>query len=160
MVPRRLYRRARDARSAKLSLGDRGEVLVEYALTMPYLLGFLYGLMEISHYGYLQIMTANAAHDGLRYAIVHSSINADPLGASDIETYVNNELTGFGLTDTGSSVTVTYSTNNAPGSTVNVQVSYPFTPFMPGFNSLPGFTTTYTNLVGPITASAQMMLDR
>jgi len=141
-------------------VGESGNVAVEYALTLPMLLGFLYGLMEISHYGYLQVTVANAAKDALRYAIVHSSINATPLVASDITTYVDNQLTGLGLSLTGATVTVTYSPDNKPGSTVQVQISYPFTPFMPGFNAIPGSGTTFTNLVGPITGNAKMILDR
>jgi Flp pilus assembly protein TadG len=138
--------------------GDAGNVAVEYALTAPILLGFCYGLMEISHFGYIQVSIANIAHDAVRYAIVHSSISSQPLVSSDITTYVNNEITGVGLGTAGSTVTVTYNTNNTPGSTVNVTISYPFTPFMPGFNAIPGTSATFTSLVGPVLASSQMTI--
>jgi Flp pilus assembly protein TadG len=137
---------------------EAGHVAIEYALTFPLLLGLMYGIMELSHYGFIQISISNAAHDGVRYAVVHSSISSTPLGSSDISTYVTNELTGYGLT-ASATITVTYNTSNAPGNTVEVQISYPFTPFMPGFNQIPGIPGTFTDVVGPIKAVSEMVIS-
>jgi len=124
-------------------MGDRGHVAVEFAMTSPFLVAFLYGILEVSHFGYLRMSVSNVAHDGARYAIVHSAISAQPLVAS-----VN-----------GATVTVTYSPNTNPGSTVLVQISYPFVPIMPGFNSIPGTGLTFNALVGPITALSKMVVS-
>lgn len=137
-------------------LETSGSVAVEYALILPLLLTFIYGILEISHYGYIRLFTANIAHDAARYAIVHSSISADPLTSTAIQTYVNNELTAIGLTATTATVTVTFTPSNAPGSSVNVRISYPFVPFMPGFNSIPGTNQTFSTLTGPILAQSQL----
>jgi Flp pilus assembly protein TadG len=140
------------------SAGDAGNVAVEYALTAPYLLAFCYGLMEVSHFAYIQLTLSDVAHDSVRYAVVHGSNSSQPLQASDISTYATNEMTSLSLSTAPATVTVTYNPNNSPGSTVSVSISYVFTPFMPGFNQIPGMTTTFTSLVGPVTASAQMVV--
>jgi Flp pilus assembly protein TadG len=143
-------------------MGDRGHIAVEFAMTAPLLVGFLYGILEVSHFGYLRMTVSNVAHDGARYAIVHSAISAQPLVASDIVTHVTNQLSALSLTTTGASaatVTVTYSPNTNPGSTVLVQISYPFIPIMPGFNSIPGSGRTFNSLVGPITALSKMIVS-
>ena len=144
------------------ALNDSGSVAVEYALCLPYLLAFIYGIVEVSHFAYLQTTVANAAHDAVRYAVVHSTVSAQPAVAGDVTTFVNNELSSLGLLTSGSggtAVTVTYSPDNSPGSTVKVQISYPFTPFMPGFDAIPGSSTTFAGLVGPILATAQMVVN-
>jgi Flp pilus assembly protein TadG len=138
-------------------------VVVEYALTFPYLVALLYGILELSHYAYVQMTIANIAHDAARYAVVHSSSSNQPLIASDITTFVNNELSGLGFKKSGSggtTVTVTYNPSNAPGSTVNVNISYTFVPFMAGFNAVPGSTHTFKALTGSITAVAQMVVNQ
>ncbi|MDB5394244.1 MAG: hypothetical protein JWM91_1750 [Rhodospirillales bacterium] len=141
------------------ALGDRGHVAVEYALCLPYLVAFIYGILEVSHFAYLKTTIANTAHDAIRYAVVHGSSSAHPLTATDIASYVNGELASLGLSQGGTGVTVTYSPDSSPGSTVRVQISYPFTPFMPGFNAIPGSAQTFGSLVGPILANAQMVVS-
>ena len=143
-------------------MGDRGSVAVEYALCLPFLLAFIYGIVEVSHFAYLRTTMSNVAHDGSRYAAVHSSTSAQPLAASDITTYVSSELSSLGLNPAGSNgttVTVTYNPDNSPGNTVNVAISYPFVPFMPGFDHIPGASGTFSNLAGPIVGVAQLTLS-
>jgi Flp pilus assembly protein TadG len=143
-------------------MADDGGVAVEYALCLPYLLAFIYGIVEISHFAYLQTTVANAAHDAVRYAVVHSTVSAQPAVASDITSFVNSELSSLGLLQSGTggtAVTVTYNPDNKPGSTVKVQISYPFTPFMPGFTSILGASGSFTALVGPILGTAQMVVN-
>ena len=153
-TPRRRFR--------DMAMGERGHIAVEFALTAPLLVGFLYGILEVSHFGYLRMTVSNVAHDGARYAMVHSAISAQPLVASDITTHVTNQLSALSLITTGANgatVTVTYSPNTNPGSTVLVQISYPFVPIMPGFNSIPGTGLTFNALVGPITALSKMVVS-
>ena len=143
-------------------LGEGGHVAVEYALSLPFLLGIIYGIVEVSHYAYLRTTMANTAHDAVRYAAVHSSQATTPATTSDVKTFTNNELTGLGLNPDGTggtTVTVTYTPDNSPGSTVNVSISYPFVPFMTGFDQIPGSSTTFTNLTGPILGSAQLTIS-
>jgi Flp pilus assembly protein TadG len=140
-------------------MDDRGAVAVEYALCLPYLLAFIYGIVEISHFAFLRTTVANVARDAVRYAIVHSSISAQPLGATDISSYANSELTSLGLASAGNGVTVTYSPDNSPGSTVQVQISYPFTPFMPGLATIASASSSFTGFTGPIVGNAKMVMN-
>jgi len=143
-------------------LGEGGHVAVEYALSLPFLLGLIYGIVEVSHFAYLRMTMTNAAHDAVRYAAVHSSIAPTPATTSDVKTFTNNELTGLGLNPdgtAGTTVTVTYTPDNSPGSTVRVAISYPFVPFMTGFDKIPGSSGTFTNLAGPILGSAQLTIS-
>jgi Flp pilus assembly protein TadG len=143
-------------------LGEGGHVAVEYALCVPFLLGLIYGIVEVSHFAYLRATVSNVAHDASRYASVRSSQSAQPAAASDVTTFVSNELSSLGLNPAGTNgttVTVTYTPDNSPGSTVNVQISYPFVPFMTGFDRIPGSSATFTNLAGPIIGMAQLTLS-
>jgi Flp pilus assembly protein TadG len=139
-------------------MDDRGSVAVEYAMTLPILLAFIYGIMEVSHFAYLRMTVSDVAHDAVRYAIVNSASSGSPATTSSVSTYATNELTELGLTATAT-VTVTFSPSNAAGSTVEVQISYPFVPFMPGFNTIPGTSDHFTDLVGPITGLSKMVFS-
>jgi len=65
-------------KSTPRRMGDRGSVAVEYALTLPILLAFIYGIMEISHFAYLKMTISDVAHDAVRYAIVNSASSGSP----------------------------------------------------------------------------------
>jgi len=139
-------------------LGEGGHVAVEYALSLPFLLGIIYGIVEVSHFAYLRTTMENVAHDAVRYATVHSSQSGTPVVSTDVTTFASNELSSLGLNPSGTggtTVTVTYTPDNSPGSTVKVQISYPFVPFMTGFDQIPGSSQTFTNLAGPIVSIAQ-----
>ena len=142
-------------------MGEGGNVTVEYALCLPFLLGLIYGIIEVSHYAYLRVTMSNVAHDAARYASIHSSQATTPATASDVKTFANNELSGLGLNPdgtAGTTVTVTYTPDNSPGNPVQVSINYPFVPFMTGFNQIPGTSTSFTALSAPIVASAQLTI--
>ena len=142
-------------------LGDGGSVAVEYALTLPFLLAIIYGIVEISHFGYLRITMSNVAHDAARYAMVHSATSAQPKTSTDVVTFASNELTSLGMNPNGTggtAITATYAPDNSPGNIVTVRISYPFVPFMPGFNAVPGSHSTFTALTGPVLGLAQITL--
>ncbi len=117
-----------------MKLDERGNVAVEFALVAPYLLGFIYVIIELAHYQYLRTSLTNVAHDAARYAIVHGAKAAAPLQATAIATYAGTEMTNQGLASQG--VTVTCSNDNQPGSQVTVAISYPYAPFLAGFRPL------------------------
>ena len=141
----------------------RGNVAVEYALTFPYLVVLLYGILELSHYAYVQMTVANIAHDAARYAVVHGSLSTQPLAEADIGAFVDNALGNLGFNKNGhggTAVTVTYNPDNTPGSTVNVSISYTFVPLMAGFDMVPGATQAFSTLATSITGKAQMVINQ
>jgi Flp pilus assembly protein TadG len=151
----------RPARHRLAAIGDGGSVAVEYALCLPFLLAIIYGIVEIGHFGYLRISMSNVAHDAARYAMVHSSTSAQPKTSADVVTFASNELVSLGLNPNGTggtAVTATYSPDNSPGNKVNVRISYPFVPFMPGFDAVPGSRSTFTALAGPVLGLATITL--
>ena len=142
-------------------LGESGSVTVEYALCLPFLLGLIYGVVEISHYAYLRVTMSNIAHDAVRYASIHSSLSSSPATASTVKSFTNNELSSLGFHQdgtAGTTVTVTYNPDNTPGNPVKVSINYPFVPFMTGFTKIPGTSASFTALSAPIVASAQLTI--
>jgi len=124
-------------------LGEDGAVAIENALALPILLLFMYGIVEFSHYVYTSAAVQDAARDGVRYAVVRGSSSPSPATAANIVTYVKGQITL--INPASATVNVNFAPNNAPGSVVSVQVSYPYAPFVPGFAPLVGATVSSTS---------------
>jgi Flp pilus assembly protein TadG len=94
--------------------GERGDSLVEFALTVPILLTFLLGLtaMCLGYYTYEWI--SEAAREGTRYAIVHGANCETSAGVSCEATasQVNSYVTSIGLPNLG-------------GGTMSANTTYP-----------------------------------
>ena len=140
---RGLFNFRRHARS------EAGTVAIEFALTAPVLMLLLYGIVELSHYAYADIALSDAAKSAVRYAMVRGSTSPQPATSSDISAYVKNQIV---LLDSANvTVQTDFAPNNNPGSAVAAHLSYPFVPFMPGFNYL---------VAGTITTSSQMTITQ
>ena len=126
---------------------ESGAAAIELAVVLPVFVLMSYGGMEISHYAYTRLALSDAAREGTRYAMVHGAASSAPASAGAIQTYVRSRIA---LID-GAQVTVTttFTPDNNPGSLVKVAVSYPFAPFVPGFDYLTART---------LTSSAQMTI--
>ena len=115
-------------------LGERGAVAVEAGLTFPIFILVLYGIIELSLYAFTSMAVEDAARDGARYAIVRGGSSPQPATAQTITNYIKGRVSLIKSAQT--TVAVTFTPDNNPGSVVQVQVSYPFTPYMPGFGYL------------------------
>lgn len=62
---------------------DEGQALVEFALILPLILTIVLGLFDSARAVWQVNTLAYAAREGTRYAIVHGSASAAPLGPSD-----------------------------------------------------------------------------
>jgi Flp pilus assembly protein TadG len=138
---------------------DRGSALMEYAIVLPVILTFLFGIMDFSRFLYTYHFVSEVAREGTRYAMVRGSTFAGTSCAStatfscdatsaNVQSYVQ-ALTPAGILSNSVSVTTTWpgtapasaatacnstSGNNSPGCLVQVVVSYPFKfilPFLP-----------------------------
>lgn len=69
---------------------DSGQVLVEFALVLPILIGMLVGSLDLGRVILANDLVANAAREAARYAIVHggSKITACPVGPAGPEAIV------------------------------------------------------------------------
>lgn len=120
---RRLARRWKAAAEA-------GSVPIEFGFGFPVLFLLMYGIIELSHYGYVSIAVEDAARDGARYAIVRGATSPQPAATSDVVTFVKGRMTL--VTGSNATVTVNFSPDDQPGSVAQVTVSYPFQPFIYG----------------------------
>jgi Flp pilus assembly protein TadG len=128
--------------------GDEGSSLVEFALSVPVLLTFFFGLIQVSIASYTRAAISECAREGTRYAMVHGSTcetanNAScTLTASAINSYVSSE-TWPNIGGGAMSVNTTFPDGNeSPGSRVQVTVTYPFPLNIP---SIPKSTLTMSS---------------
>lgn len=124
----------------------RGQTYAEFMVVVLPTVGVLFAIISLAMTVYTYSFVANAARDGVRYAIVHGSRSSSPASSSDIQTYVRNEAQG--IRPSSISVSTSWTPNNSPGSTVSVQVSYSYHPFYP-----------FANVTLPLSSSAQMVIS-
>lgn len=106
--------------------GQRGNALVEGALTLLLFLTIIIGLMEFGRYVWAFNEIAYAAREGARYAIVRGSTSSSPATATTVTQAV--QAAAVGLDPNAMTVAVNWSPNNKPGSSVQVKVSYTLVP--------------------------------
>jgi Flp pilus assembly protein TadG len=130
-------------RGHRLRTGEQGQALVEFALTAVFMMVLIISIIEMSMLLYTYSVVADAAKEGVRYAIVHGSHNSSPSGPTcpcsaidgAVGTGVVKSYAQLSFHDTTPmTVTVTYpdSTNppaNQSPNRVRVTVSYPYQPF-------------------------------
>jgi len=106
-----------------------GAAAVECGLVITMFLMVTLGVIEIGRYAMMQQALIESVHAGGRYAVVHGSKSTAPATAASLESLVQNSSSA--LTPSQVSVTVTFSPNNSPGSTVSIVATYPWTPIVP-----------------------------
>src|ERR1700731_465417 len=80
--------------------GQKGQAMIEFALAVLFLMVMIFSVVEFSMYMYTYTVLADAAKEGVRYAIVH----------------------GCGTTPSLTSGTCPPACSDAPGSNVSTQV--------------------------------------
>ncbi len=124
--------------------GRRGQSLVEFSLTAFLTAVTLLFVLEIGRMLLVYTAIADAAREGVRYAIVHGSSRTAGSGQTNASGPASNpaqvlsvvkNFAGTGpLTIGNLIVSVTYpGSSNAPGQAVNVSVVYPYDPFITYF---------------------------
>jgi Flp pilus assembly protein TadG len=134
----------------RIAARESGQAMIEFALSASFLMILVLSMFELFGLIYTYSVMADAAKEGVRYAIVHGVDNTTPSGptnttastppctsgnnnngtAANVITQVKN-FAGFSLHDTSNiNVYVCYlDGNNKLTSQVDVAVSYPFRPF-------------------------------
>jgi Flp pilus assembly protein TadG len=121
-----------------------GQTLVEFALMAFLTTMVLLAVVETGRMVLVYAAVADAAREGVRYAIVHGSTRAtgatndDASGPSSNPAQVLTVIDNFAgtgpLTTSRLVISVTYpGSSNAPGQTVNVSVVYPYDPLVTYF---------------------------
>jgi len=128
---------------------ERGQSAIEFALTIVILVVLLVGMLELTMFVYTYSVLADAAKEGVRYAIVHGASGTAPAGPTGVPQTGTSWGTCSSL-DSGTDSVVTavqhyaalslHSTSaihvyvcypdksNNPGSAVEVSVNYPYQP--------------------------------
>lgn len=119
------------ANSIKLTArarSQRGSVLVEVALVGTLSILLICGVMEFGIIGSICNSISYSASRAARYAAVRGSSSGHVASVSDIQNVATGSLLAINTSTV--TVNVTWSPNNKPGSTVVVQVSYPYQPLL------------------------------
>lgn len=111
---------------------DRGAALLEFGMVMLVFFMFVFGVMDFGRALYNYHFVSHAAREATRYAIVRGSTSTDPVTANEISAYVKN-ITPLGINPQDITVSTSWTPNDAPGSSVRVEVSDSFRPMMPFF---------------------------
>lgn len=119
---------------------QEGGAAIEFAILLPLLIVFVFGIIEFSILFYDKAMITNASREGARAGIVY--MYPDPLGLGAIESiamnYCDQHLISFGSSD-NVSATASRPDGNGSGDRLIVTVEYPYT-----FLVLPNFVTSLT----------------
>ncbi|PSH05232.1 MAG: hypothetical protein CXZ00_03530 [Acidobacteria bacterium] len=132
--------------ACKIKNSQRGSALIEMALSILVTMFLMFWVFEMVMLVYTYSVLADAAKEGVRYAIVHGSNNSIPSGPGDtsaIEDVVNS-YAKLSLHDiSGMAVTPTYfdSDNQSPHR-VQVTVTYSYIPYIPLPFTLPTIKAT------------------
>jgi Flp pilus assembly protein TadG len=105
----------------------RGVTLVEFALASTLFFTITFGTIEFGRMILDYNIISNAAREGVRYAVVRGSSSGRTATADQVKRYVASRSGGLLST---TNVTVTWPSNKAPGSVVQVQVQYSFAPIV------------------------------
>ena len=113
---------------------QRGQSLLETAVMIVVIIIVVFWVFEVAWLMYTYTVMADAANEGVRYAIVHSGDEAGT--KARVKAFATTSL--HDTTNIGVNVTFTGST---PPSSVQVSVSYTYVPWLNGLVSTPTMTT-------------------
>jgi Flp pilus assembly protein TadG len=102
----------------------RGTAAIEFAFVAPVLFALTIGTIDVGRLVWSASMLHHMAREATRYASVRGAEANNPVSAADMETFVKNRLIGIAGSDV--TVTTTWTPNNNPGGTVQVQLDYTY----------------------------------
>lgn len=120
---------------ARCTKRRRGASLLEGALSMTVFLTILFGIMEFGRMVWIYNLVSHGAREATRYAIVRGSSSGRQASVSDIQAIVTARSPG--LETSRITTTVTFSPDQAAGSSAKVAVTYQFNPVVPFFPGTP-----------------------
>ena len=104
-----------------------GQEMVEFAILLPLLLLFVFGVLDLGRVFHAAITITNAAREGARYAMKYP----DDLPA--IVTATRREAENSGIDMSSSTIDVNCEFGCGSGTAVEVTIQYDFTFIMAGF---------------------------
>lgn len=124
----------RNRKQKKQKQRRRGAAVVEFALIVPVMLTFTFGLIEMSRISMIKEAVVQASREGARVGVRPSATVAD------VQTRVNEELAIMDITTANVVITPSYLDEASPGDDVTVRITIPISDisFVPGFFSFGG----------------------
>lgn len=112
----------------------RGAAVVEFALIVPVMLTFTFGLIEMSRISMIKEAVVQASREGARVGIRPTA------SVSDIQTRINEELAIMEITNANVVITPSYLEEAQPGDDIKVRITIPISEvsLVPGFFSFGG----------------------
>ncbi|HKW17729.1 MAG TPA: TadE family protein [Terriglobales bacterium] len=117
---------------SRIRRDERGQAIVEFALVIGFLVILVVSILEMSLFLYNYAVLTDAAKDGARCAVVHCS--------KGVTSTVDGLLAASVHGTSGRTLNVSYldDSSQAPGSRVQVTVSYSYAPlFLTNWASIP-----------------------
>jgi Flp pilus assembly protein TadG len=105
----------------------KGAAIVELSLCLLLVFTIVIAVMEFGRLVFAYTTLAGATREAARYAMVHGSKSTSPATEEDIRAQVSKWA--IGLNPASLTVDTTWDPANTPGSRVQIQSSYNFSPF-------------------------------
>ncbi len=109
----------------------RGVAALEFALVAPALFLLTIGIIDVGRMMWTASSLGHAAREGARYATVHAAESVEPASDATVEAFVADRV--FGIDPANLSVSIAWSPNSNPGSTVTITVDYQYNSLLVGF---------------------------
>ena len=120
--------------SARRQTTQRGNALVEGALTISAFLMIFLGIIDFSRMSYAYNSVQYLSREATRFASVRGNSSGRPTTSAAVSTFVTGRMVGLDTT-IAPVITTTWSPDKNIGSEVKVKVDYTFKPFVPGIPS-------------------------
>jgi Flp pilus assembly protein TadG len=128
--------------STHTTVNARGQAQLEFALSILFVMCFIFGILELVLLVYTYNVLADSAKEGVRYAVVHgtdsrncsgpggSGVSCTDSSGGNVQAAVQQYAQYSFHSTSAMTITVTYpDSSSAPPSRVQVQISYPYQPF-------------------------------
>ncbi|PAY15493.1 pilus assembly protein TadE [Rhodopirellula sp. SM50] len=112
----------------------RGAATVEFALIVPVMLTFTFGLIEMGRISMIKEAVVQASREGARVGVRPTA------SIEDVQTRVNEELAIMNLTSANVVITPSFLEEAAPGDDIKVRITIPISEisYVPGFFAFDG----------------------
>lgn len=112
----------------------RGTSAVEFALVVPVMLAFTFGLIEMCRISSVKEAIIQASREGARVGVRPTA------GTGDVQSRIDEELAILGLQDASVTITPSQLEGAEPGDRVTVHITIPVgqVSYVPGFFSFDG----------------------
>jgi Flp pilus assembly protein TadG len=115
-----------------------GQSLLETAMMIVVIFTVVFWVFELGWVMYTYSVMADAANEGVRYAIIHSGADADGTVTTKVKTFAHTSMHNINSI----SVSVTAPDGSlTPPNRVRVTVTYTYIPYLPKFITAPTMTT-------------------